>query len=278
MAESSQARFRNRAQVQLQATQKCASPVVVAYDVACTSGQHDHADEEVAPLLQLVIPRRGVFRWHLGERTMLAEPNTVLLFHPSRAHRITHPADGGDDCTSLHLSPEYADEALGASAATSSYWLLDGASQRRVHLAAHIVRSNPDTLACEEATMAILRILARTPEHQCARHAREVDAIRERLAADPGERATLPNLAHDLGLSPFELARRFRAHTGSSIHQYRLRMRLSLALSKLHDGAGDVAALALDLGFASHAHFTTAFRNAFGVTPTRAKGLKSQRS
>ncbi|HET7814174.1 MAG TPA: AraC family transcriptional regulator, partial [Candidatus Baltobacteraceae bacterium] len=156
-------------------------------------------------------------------------------------------------------------------------WMLDKAAQRRVHLAVHTLRTHPDTLACDEATMAILETLARTPQ-PARKQSREVDCLRERLAADPSDRANLQQLARDAGLSPFELARRFRAQTGSSIHQYRLRLRLSAALSRLRDGAGDITALALDLGFASHAHFSTAFRTAFGMTPRAAAGLAAKQA
>jgi AraC family transcriptional regulator len=33
----------------------------------------------------------------------------------------------------------------------------------------------------------------------------------------------------------------------------------------------DLAALALDLGFASHSHFSDAFRRAFGVAPSECR-------
>ena len=74
--------------------------------------------------------------------------------------------------------------------------------------------------------------------------------------------------ARAAGYSPYHLARRFRVHTGSSIHRYRTRLPLLVALSRLREGAADLAGLAADLGFASHSHFTTAFGAMFGTTPT----------
>ena len=40
-------------------------------------------------------------------------------------------------------------------------------------------------------------------------------------------------------------------------------------LHRLDQGERTLSALALDLGFSSHSHFTTAFRRHFGVTPTQ---------
>ena len=262
----------------LATAERFTSPLLAAYDVACFAPRHEHADEEVAPHPQVVIPRRGVFRWHIGKMTMLAEPNTVLYFHPGRAHRVTHPVHGGDECTSLHLSLEDLDDAFGDAAVQPRYWVLDRASHRRVHLAVHALRVHPDALACDEAAMTILESLARTPHTRTVRHTRDVESVRERIAADPSERATLLELARGVGLSAFELARRFRAQTGSPIHQYRLRLRLTEAISRLHDGADDISALALELGFADRAHFTIAFRTVFGSTPReiRARGAKGR--
>jgi AraC family transcriptional regulator len=256
----------------LTATQRFASPIFSAFDVACAAAKHERSDDEVAATPQVVIPRRGAFVWRIGGRSMLAEPNTVLLFHPRHPHRISHPINGGDDCTSLHFAPEHLDDALSGVALGPRYWVLDGPSQQAVHVATHIARAHADTLAREEAAMSILRLLANAPEPPVDRHAATVDALRERIAADPADPATLQTLSRGVGMSPYELARRFRARTGSSIHQYRLRLRLLLALSRLRDGASDVTSLAFELGFSSHAHFTTAFRRMFGMTPREARG------
>jgi AraC family transcriptional regulator len=95
-----------------------------------------------------------------------------------------------------------------------------------------------------------------------------VERARAVLAEHPDGRLSLAALAATVGCSPFHLARTFRASTGTSVHQYQLRLRLSLALDRLADGADDLSALALDLGFASHSHFTTVFRRTFGTTPS----------
>ena len=79
---------------------------------------------------------------------------------------------------------------------------------------------------------------------------------------DPGD------LAGELRCSPFYLARLFRAVEGTSIHRYRVRLRLARSLEALAGGRS-IRAVAFDLGFASHSHFTAAFHLAFGITPSR---------
>jgi AraC-like DNA-binding protein len=51
------------------------------------------------------------------------------------------------------------------------------------------------------------------------------------------------------------------------LYRYQLRLRLARALERL-PGTDDVAALALELGFASHSQFTNRFRATYGTTPS----------
>lgn len=258
------------------ATTRFSSGLFSADDVTCTATRHTRAEEEVAALPTVVFPRRGVFLWHSGSVSILAEPNTVLLFDPREPHRITHPTDSGDDCTALRFLPEQIHDALGDAGCLPRFWILDAHSQLSLHLAMQTIRTSADMLQGEEAAMAILRTLARSSPTAVSPH-RAVEIVRERIAADPSQCATLADLAGGTGLSPFELARRFRASTGSSIHQYRLRLRLLLALSALRDGEEDLTSLALDLGFSSHAHFTTTFARMLKIQP-RMYRLMSHRS
>jgi AraC-like DNA-binding protein len=45
-------------------------------------------------------------------------------------------------------------------------------------------------------------------------------------------------------------------------------MRLRLSLERLRDPRANLSAIAYDLGYSSHSHFTMAFRRAFGTTPS----------
>ena len=69
--------------------------------------------------------------------------------------------------------------------------------------------------------------------------------------------------------TPFHLTRVFRWRTGSSIHDYRTRLRLAAAMRRLEDTDAPLTRLALDLGFSSHAHFTRRFRALTGMSPSQ---------
>jgi len=70
------------------------------------------------------------------------------------------------------------------------------------------------------------------------------------------------------GLDRYQFARQFRVLYGTSPYRYSVMRRLDLARSRLCE-ARSLAGTALEAGFADQAHFTRAFKAAFGMTPGR---------
>jgi AraC-like DNA-binding protein len=101
-------------------------------------------------------------------------------------------------------------------------------------------------------------------------HADMVHGVREFLAARLGERVTLSRIAEHVHCAPHHLCRLFKQATGLSIHRYLNRLRLATALEWLPE-TDSLAVLALRLGFANHSHFSTAFRQEFGLPPSRLR-------
>ena len=87
------------------------------------------------------------------------------------------------------------------------------------------------------------------------------------IAQLPGVRIRLMDVGQALGVSPVHLTEVFRQVEGTPFYRYALQQRLERAVRLLPGYRGDLSALALELDFASHSHFTTAFRRAFGCTP-----------
>ena len=95
-----------------------------------------------------------------------------------------------------------------------------------------------------------------------------VERARERLDAECTRVVRSTELEAITGLTRYELCRAFRVALGTSPHRYLLMRRLDLARTRLHTGDG-LAEIAAETGFADQAHFTRAFRSAFGMTPGR---------
>ena len=87
------------------------------------------------------------------------------------------------------------------------------------------------------------------------------------LASNLGRRWTLAEIAAEVGGSAVYLTQAFKQVEGMPLYRYQLRLRLARALDLLGDDV-DLSALSLSLGFTSHSHFSAAFRQAYGRSPT----------
>jgi AraC-like DNA-binding protein len=242
----------------------------------------------------LEFTRRGVYLTHRGaaaRETVAAEPAHVLLFNRDAPFRVSHPTDQGDATTTLVFSDDVVREAAirhdrgtwrdGAAPFTTSHVLAAPEMLIRLHTLRRRLRVGVAGAAeAEETSLEILdgvvdaaaRARGARPDAQrpTTRRARRelVEAVKTRLAAAPADDVSLATLAREMATSPFHLARTFRAGTGLPVHQFLLRLRTTIALARLGDPSLPLSVLAHELGFASHAHLTTAFRRVFGVAPS----------
>jgi AraC-like DNA-binding protein len=102
--------------------------------------------------------------------------------------------------------------------------------------------------------------------------ARAVERARQFLDAQCTRVVRSSELETITGLTRYDLARQFRQALGTSPHRYLLMRRLDFARARVRQ-SGELAAVAADAGFADQAHFTRAFRAAFGMTPGRYRAL-----
>src|SRR5215510_5209795 len=270
------------------------SPLVAVYDVECHAPRGSSSTEEEMMDHTLVFPRSGVFIKKVTEKDQLVADSTrVLFFNRYETCRFSHPAEGGDECTSIRfqaaplvdflqrMHPPVADSPerpfrSSVAVSTSSlalklHWL------RRLILFAQ----SDNALAIEERCASLLtEALANAGEEQNTelRKSREstrkahrdlVDATGVVLARRFREKLSLADVARAVFSSPFHLARIFRRDAGLSLHRQLTRLRLCHALEHLADGRPDLTMLALDLGFSSHAHFSHAFKREFGSAPSQ---------
>ena len=87
---------------------------------------------------------------------------------------------------------------------------------------------------------------------------------------EPLNRETLAAVA---GFSIPHFHRVFTAHMGESAISYVRRLRMERAGRKLRMGAVDITEVALAAGYDSHAAFSKAFRQQFGVSPSEFRQL-----
>lgn len=132
-----------------------------------------------------------------------------------------------------------------------------------------IAHASVDALMGELACMSICEREARR-EQGCGRAAslsrRAMRFMRQAL--DRGEQPGIDELAERLYVSRSRLCATFKAETGEGVAAHMRRMRMERACELLEDSRSGIASVASALGYPSHAAFTQAFKQAYGVSPS----------
>jgi AraC-like DNA-binding protein len=85
---------------------------------------------------------------------------------------------------------------------------------------------------------------------------------------DPASRLSLASLARHAKLSPSRFAALFRDATGVPVRRYKLWVAMGAAVRSMQRGA-NLTHASMDAGFSSPAHFSSAYRQMFGMEPSR---------
>jgi AraC family transcriptional regulator len=90
----------------------------------------------------------------------------------------------------------------------------------------------------------------------------------DRMEADTAKDWDLESLAAESGYSRNQFLRVFSSTTGTTPHQYLLRLRINKAQAMLRHSSENLLDVALACGFSGHAHFSRVFRQVLGMTPS----------
>jgi AraC family transcriptional regulator len=256
------------------------SPTVTIRDTYCQGTCRRKSTEECTATTQLVFPYRGVYVRHVGQDQAVAEANQVLFFNATEGYRISHPVAGGDACLTLVISEpllrELAPRAFlhdgGTLAFRQQRRRIDARAQVLVALIGHSLRHNiAEPLEAESLALTLVqRVLGPRTTHAAGASAGRqllVDRAKLVLTSDLGRRWTLAEIATEVRCSPVYLTQVFQQVEGLPLYRYQLRLRLARALDLLAH-YDDLTTLSLDLGFSSHSHFSAAFREAYGRSPS----------
>ncbi len=248
-------------------------------DVICRGTCRHRSAEECVSTTHLVFPYRGTYVRHVGQDNAVADANQLMLFNHGESYRISHPISGGDASLSLAMEGGLLQELVpkeylrsGSNVAFRMQRLrIDPRAQALVSLLRHgLTRAIAEPLQAETLALTLVRraLGERTSRPPGSTYGRQrlVDRAKLALSANPARRWKLAEIAAEVGVSPVYLTQSFQQVEGLPLYRYQLRCRLARALDLLHE-YDDLSALALDLGFSTHSHFTAAFRQLYGRTP-----------
>ncbi|OGV66305.1 MAG: hypothetical protein A3K19_20025 [Lentisphaerae bacterium RIFOXYB12_FULL_65_16] len=109
-------------------------------------------------------------------------------------------------------------------------------------------------------------------ERHVSPHAERIARVIDLMHEDLGGRCTIAELAAEAGMSERLFRDAFRAATGQSPKRFYDNLRLSMAAELLRLGIHTVSEVSERLGYSSPFHLSRAFRQRFGIPPSRLRG------
>ncbi|SPM43218.1 AraC family transcriptional regulator [Mycobacterium numidiamassiliense] len=264
---------------------------VTAWDCECPGLCRGKASEEHVPGTRFAFPYRGVYVHSVGTKDHVADANQMVITNADEAYRVSHPVAGGDATltlavdapTLLEVTPLEYRCSRERPALNRSLLRIDPRTQLlAAQLRQRLLRESIDRLEAETQVLHLIRhALGSNASHSSRPGSRNpekmADQVKMLLSADPWRRWTLATIAEEVSVTPVYLTDAFRRVEGIPLYRYHLQLRLAFGLTVLPH-CDDLMALAIDLGFHSHSHFSASFKKTFGHTPSEFKRSVADRS
>ena len=241
------------------------------------------SDPQVATRWALVFARSGAYRRRADGVEYIVDGNTGFVRRPGEEWSSAVFTTAYEELTVLEVDPDRLGHLPDLTDAAGPVPIQpDVALAHRLLLGA----LRADELRLEEGVFDLAHRCVPSPacrrpigrRHATATTRRQLvaDCV-ELLNTSYHEPIGLLDLARRVGSSPYHLSRVFREVTGTTISQYRTRLRVHAVLERLDKGDPDLSAVAAATGFADHGHMTRTITGLLGAAPSVLRSRMRQR-
>lgn len=253
-------------------------------EVVCTAGPLDRPFEERHSQPTIAIVVGGTFQYRSSTGRALMTPGSLLLGNNGDCFTCGHEHGTGDRCIAFSYAPALFERLANQVVAHSARFRVPRLPPIRASapLVAKVstIPAGVDAMACEELSVEVVTEAIRiaqgvsrsrtgVPASSLARVTRVVRMI-ENDADTPHDLNKLAQLAR---LSRYHFLRTFEELTGTTPHQYLLRVRLRRAAIQLRSESTRISDVALECGFGDISNFNRTFRAEFGVNPRSYRSM-----
>jgi len=226
----------------------------------------------------ICLPTTGVLGFDYRGTSEISLPGQVVVLHPDEIHDGYAGAQEGFGYRQIYIEPALIFEAIQTMCPhPCSLPFVRTPVVRNQKLSAAIISTFEGTrepLAIDSLIVQVAEgLMEADPSCKQVLFPRHLDVpalkrARQYLDSQKTRVVHSSELEVVTGLSRYELARQFRAMSGTSPYRYLLMRRLDFA-RKLLAQSRSLVEVALEAGFADQAHFSRMFKATFGITPTR---------
>ena len=245
----------------------------VDYRCRATLGEKPFVERHQSHTVAYV--KKGSFGYRARGRSYELVPGSILVGNPGDEYVCTHDHAAGDECLSIIIPADVAEEIaegrdvwrVGALPPLAELLVLGELAQASV--------DGKSDVAVPEAGMALAArfvavVSGRRPPASPAPSARDRRRAVEAagwIEAHAHEAVDLEGAAGQVGLTAFHFLRLFSRVLGVTPHQYLVRARLRRAARLLADDARSITDIAFEVGFGDLSNFVRTFHRAAGASP-----------
>jgi AraC-like DNA-binding protein len=241
-----------------------------------------------------VFPRTAVEIQHEHEPAFVANPNIVTFYNQGQPYSLNAISPDGDRCDWFAADVDTVRDVVRCfdpnvdARPEAPFRLTHGRSEAHTYLLQRrlfhylAMTKSADILAVEETVIGLLEEVVRSayarPTPACNEIRKQRDLVHHLqliLSTRLEENLALLDVASQVRMSPYHLCRIFHRSTGTTLHDYRRQLRLRTSLEKVVESTRPLVDVALDAGFSSHSHFTSAFHREFAQTPSTLRDRHS---
>ncbi len=242
------------------------------------SSYHTHRHDTYA----ISVTTHGVLGFDYRGAGEISTPGRVVVLHPDELHDGHAGTDNGFGYLQIYVEPALIFEAAqilcGGPCALPFVRTPVITSATLANAVRAAFRFRPEPIALDSLMVQLAAgLIDADPSCRTISAPRHLDRAavqRARQFLDAERRRVVHSseLETVSGLSRYDLARQFRTMCGTSPYRYLLMRRLDDARGLIDRGLS-LSQVAVDAGFSDQAHFTRAFKAAFGLTPAHYRGL-----
>ncbi|HEX6192485.1 MAG TPA: AraC family transcriptional regulator [Chitinophagaceae bacterium] len=238
--------------------------------------------------------RKGNFLFNVFRHSLDSYSGCVLITKPGYERTVTHTHIIPDECSIFDFNNDFSGELSSIYGKTKFF------SDNDLH--STLVRSKPelewmhyyilhlikergesklqlDNLVMEIINRVLHAVTDYKPDYRITaqlkkNHLHTIESAKQYMALHFGDDISLMEIARHCHVSPFHFSRVFKTFTGTSPHQFLLAIRLQHAALLLQDTSLPITDIAFAAGFNSIEHFTAAFRQKFGSSPSLSRNAK----
>ncbi|WDY56025.1 helix-turn-helix transcriptional regulator [Pseudomonas sp. PSKL.D1] len=237
--------------------------------------RHFHLDYHIG-LITDGVQRQGIH----GESVLLT-PGTIQLMPPGEMHDGFSAGDASYTLKTFRVSAELLSGVTEALVGQDRFAAMGGAVLQDAQLSAQLallhraLGEGGDPLMIESQWLVLLARLfsqARMLKPQFVPGTLtsvQWQRVRDYCNAHLCDKITLEALAALCGLERFQFLKLFKRTVGMTPHAWLVRLRLERACVLLSRTRWELTRVAQEVGFYDQSHFNRAFKQAFGVAPSR---------